>query len=107
MIPYLLAACTSTTLPTGPTNTVFDPAGTGFFDTPWPSDARLDADGTLALGSFPNEFDVPLVDRYLEKAELLHGFGANSPVSVGFTGTLDPALMPTPAESVLEGSALI
>lgn len=107
MIPYLLAACSSTSEPTGTTPAVFDPDGTGFFDTPWPSDQRLDPDGTVSLASFPNPFDVPLVDRYLETAEKLHGFGTNSPVYVGFEEPLDPSLMPTAAESVQDGASLV
>lgn len=107
MIVTLLAACTADSVPGDLGHTVWDPEGAGFFDTPWPSDQRLDADGTLSLASFPNPFDVSLVDRYLEQAEGLHGFGTNSPVWIRFEETLDPALLPTPEESVLPGSSLV
>jgi hypothetical protein len=102
----LLFACTDDFVPTGPTPT-YDPAGDGFFDTPWPSDDRRDDDGTISLERFPNPFGVSLVSTYLARAETLEGFGTSSPVYVGFDGPLDPLTMPTPAESLEEGSSVV
>jgi hypothetical protein len=102
----LLLACAAPFVPTGPTP-IYDPASEDFFDTPWPSDARLDADGTLALDAFPNPLNIALVDTYLETADALTGFGTSSPIYVRFDGPFDPATLPTPAESVQPGSPLI
>ncbi|MCB9560614.1 MAG: hypothetical protein H6708_09425 [Kofleriaceae bacterium] len=41
-----------------------------FWDLPFPSDLRLNADGTLDLAGFPNTRDVPLVEDLLEAARL-------------------------------------
>ena len=35
----------------------FDPRGVNFFDTPWPSDARLTAQGTPDLSLFPTTYE--------------------------------------------------
>lgn len=90
----------------GPTPT-YEPGGRGFFDRPWPSDSRRDPDGTLAMDGYPNPFSVLLVDDYIAHAEDLTGFGTSSPVYVGFDGPLDPAGMPTAAESIADGSAVV
>lgn len=92
--------------PVGPHPT-YDPSGEGFFDVPWPADRRRDDDGTLDMSSFPNPFDVSLISSYLDRAELLQGFGTASPVYFGMDGPLDPALMPTASETLEPGSPLV
>ena len=47
--------------PIGPAP-VFDPLSTSFFDTPWPSDDRLDPDGTLSVESFPDPWGVGILE---------------------------------------------
>jgi hypothetical protein len=47
----------------------YDTAAT-FWDAPFPSDLRLNADGTMDLAGFPNVRDVPLVEDLLEAARL-------------------------------------
>lgn len=86
---------------------VYDADGIGFFDTPWPSDRRLDDDGTLAVQTFPNPYDVSLVTTYLDRAGAMTGFGTSSPVYLGFDGPLDVARMPTPEGSLADDSALV
>lgn len=73
--------------------------GDGFFDRPWPSDTRL-LDGHPDLAGFPHEGDYALVDDYLAAADMVDGFGTNSPLYVRFEGAIDPALLPTPEESL-------
>ncbi|MEZ4237663.1 MAG: hypothetical protein R3F59_16250 [Myxococcota bacterium] len=102
----LLAACSAEDAPTGPTPT-YAPGSSGFFDTPFPSDDRRDPDGTISVDGFPNPLGVVLVDSYLERADLLEGFGTSSPVYVGFDGELDPAVMPTPGRSRDPDSPLV
>lgn len=43
--------------------------GAAFFDAPFPSDVRLDADGTLAYGGFPNAGDAKIVRDLLTLAD--------------------------------------
>lgn len=50
----------------------YDTAAT-FWDAPFPSDLRRNADGTLDLRGFPNVRDVPLVEDLLESARLRVG----------------------------------
>jgi hypothetical protein len=50
----------------------YDTAAT-FWDAPFPSDLRVNADGTLDLVGFPNTRDVPLVEDLLESARLRVG----------------------------------
>lgn len=86
---------------------VYDPDAFPFFSTPWPSDTRLDDDGTLAVLDFPNPFGVGLIDDYIEALDRSRGFGSSSPVYFGFDGPLDPLLLPLPAEANDEDAALI
>ena len=86
---------------------VFNPAGLQFFDTPWPSDRRRDADGTLVLDSFPDPADAQLLDAYVARGEAQRGFGTNSPVYVQLDGPLDPLNMPLPDEAVSEEGASV
>lgn len=87
----------------------YAPGEADFLATPWPSDARLDADGHPDLGAFPNPAAIPLVQTYVDLAATLTGFGTNTPIYVQFEGDaplLDLALLPTPEESCAEDSPL-
>ena len=44
----------------------------GFFDAPFPTMARLNADGTLRVGDFPNPTYNGMVETFLE-ALVVHG----------------------------------
>jgi hypothetical protein len=101
-----LGACAEPVAVDGPTP-IFDPEGSGFFDTPWPADTRLDPDGTLSLMGFPNPSGLPLLETYLATAETIAGFGTSSPVYVRFDGPFDPAVLPAPAESMTADSPLV
>jgi hypothetical protein len=52
------------------------PLDTGdvFWDLPFPSDLRLNGDGTIDLTGFPNPRNVPLVEKLLIDARVRHGF---------------------------------
>ncbi|NCG18703.1 MAG: hypothetical protein GWP91_06800, partial [Rhodobacterales bacterium] len=86
---------------------IHNPQGADFWDTPWPSDLRRDADGTLAIDGFPNPWNVPLLESYFAFVDELDGFGTNSPVYFAFNDSLEPLLLPTPEESVTSSSALL
>ena len=49
-------------------------SGSAFFDAPFPSDLRLDADGTLAYAGLPNVGANPLIDQLRDLAD--HRVGA-------------------------------
>jgi len=47
--------------------------GAQFFDAPFPSDLRVDADGTQAYGGFPNKNNAPIVAQLLALADARKG----------------------------------
>lgn len=100
-IGLIVAGCTEPLMVAvdGP-RPVFAPEEPGFFSTPWPSDTRLDEDGTLDVSAFPNPFDAVLLQNYLDRIDRLHGFGTNSPVYVLLDGPLPAERMPDPAASL-------
>jgi hypothetical protein len=80
--------------------------GSGFWDTPFPSDTRL-VDGHPDLRAFPGGGDVPIFDTYLALGPLLDGWGTNSPVYVRFSDTIDESLLPDPASSLEADSPIV
>ncbi len=77
----------------------FEPMGAGFFDTPWPSDARLTAEGTPDLAGFPGERASFQAIRDELQAHV-RGFATMPIVYVAFEDPIDDAALPTPAASV-------
>ena len=75
--------------PSGPTTSLFvvpasldDLADTHFYDHPWPSDLRKEADGTVRFKGFYNPHLTILIDGYVNALKgLLKGF---SPVAFGY-----------------------
>jgi hypothetical protein len=66
--------------------------GSAFFDAPYPSDVRLDSDGTVRLAGLPNTDPATAVDLFLgllETAEQLRGF-SQIPV-IWFRATVETA----------------
>jgi hypothetical protein len=59
-----------------------------FFDMPYPSDLRRDADGHPMLSGFPNPKLNPVVDGFLQTAEQSSGFAVLPVVHMRFTGPL-------------------
>jgi hypothetical protein len=80
-----------------------------FFDQPWPSDLRREADGSVRFAGFPNPRKKPILDVYLESMSgVLDGF---SPVAAGylrFTGPLARSSLPaTPRDALDPASSLV
>jgi hypothetical protein len=74
---------------------------TGFFDAPFPSDARRDANGRPIVTGFPNPQAIFLVDRVLDMvASDTDGFGISSGIFFRATAALDPTSLPSLAGSV-------
>jgi hypothetical protein len=83
----------------------FNPRGADFYDTPWPSNARLTDKGTPDLSAFPTTYAsfVRIIDEIEERVV---GF-ANMPVMyVAFEGSISDFSLPSPAESLLTTSPI-
>lgn len=97
----LFAACSSGSSPTSAprvspaVSSYFDPAHPGFFDFPWPSDARLLPGGNPDMARFPNPYEVDILDLYLESLETdVFGFGNNSPAYFRMDGPINVSRLP-------------
>jgi hypothetical protein len=83
------------------------PGGSGvsdFYELPYPSDLRRNADGSLDLSLFPT--NSALVDQYRQVAETLDGFALNAAMFARFSGALDPTSLPDPMASTQAGAAV-
>src|SRR5262249_50750325 len=83
----------------GAVTAVFDPAGSSFYDLPFPHELRRDADGTVSLAGFPNPSGSALVASYLASMDQTEGFGRNSGVFFKLDGAIDPTSLPADAEA--------
>lgn len=88
-------------------NAAYEPGTAALFDAPWPTDARLRLDGTTDLSGFPNPNELPLIQKYIDLASTVQGWGTNSPIFVHFDTPLDLGSLPTPDQSVHAGSSVI
>lgn len=102
ILALLLTACTE---PTAGPLAVFNPAG-GFFDTPWPSDARADADGHADWTGFPNPTALPLLDTFLDRASQTAGAATNAAMYLKFDRPIPWERLPGPAASMSATSPL-
>ena len=76
----------------------FDPGGEGFYDTPWPSNARL-VDGKVSLEKFPRS-NGGIIQVFRKVLETIDGFGNMAVVYIKFDARLGNASMPSPADSI-------
>lgn len=77
-----------------------------FFSRPWPSDDRFREEGYPDLENWPNPAENPLVDKFLEEAKKLDGFGTNSPIYFQLDGKPDLTLLPEEIDSLDEDAAV-
>lgn len=90
-----------------PTYVMMTYGGEGFFDAPFPSDARRDADGRPIVAGFPNPQAIFLVDSVLDILKNdADGFGMSSGIFFRTTDAVDPASLPTLPGSVEPGSSV-
>jgi len=85
-----------------------DRTGATFFDTPWPTDLRLDASGHIDVGSFPNPANVRLLETY--KAEMnarLTGYSVSAPIYFRFDAPIDEASLPANGSASLEAESSV
>lgn len=99
----LLSACTSAA--SGPV-AVFDPGSEGFFDTPWPSDARLTDAGVLDWAGFPNPTDIALIEQFIAAGDKHPGAPHNAPIYLRFDAPVDTWRLPDPADSASRAAAV-
>ena len=75
-----------------------------FYALPYPNDLRMDADGTIALGSYPR--DGGLLEQYVDVFDQrVTGFGTASAIYFRFDGAIDPASLPADPESSIAAGA--
>ena len=97
--------------PIGPVQPVFDPSvldgSASFFDFPYPSDLRVDADGRPQLDQFPHQRG--LVAEVVGELQTEHaGFSPITGVYFRFTGPLDESALPAhPADTQADGSLVL
>ncbi len=82
--------------PTGPAESLLDlesgiDSGESFFDIPWPSDMRLDPDGTPDLTGYPLVSGVDLTEGLMILADDRPGYPTNPVASFRFTAPVAPA----------------
>jgi hypothetical protein len=85
-----------------------DRAGVTFFDTPWPTDLRLDESGHIDVSSFPNPANVRLLETYkTEMNARLTGYSVSAPVYFRFDGPIDEASFPVDGSASLEDDSSV
>jgi hypothetical protein len=114
------AGCTPTTTPSVPkipTVYMLTSRTKGFFSLPWPNDVRKTSTGRLDVSGMPGVALDPLSGDPLPKVPLLPqavanagaavtDFGTNSAVYFQTSVALDPASLPTPAQSTQPGASV-
>jgi hypothetical protein len=79
-----------------------------FFDHPWPSDVRRDADGSVRLDGYVNPYLSPLIKKYQSQ---LHGkLSGFSPFAAGymaFAASVDPASLPTTGKATTDATSTV
>ncbi len=76
--------------------------GTAWYDQPWPSDLRRDADGSVRVAGLYNPRENVLIEDYLRATKaLFKGFSPAASGFLRFTVPIDPSTLPgTPASSL-------
>lgn len=69
-----------------------------FFDLPWPSDVRRNADGTIDVSEFRQPRESEIVRRYLDAIEAdTHGYALSGGTYLRFSTTVDTTTLPSSA----------
>lgn len=81
-----------------------------FFEHPFPSDLRREADGTARFVGWPNPFLNVLISEYIKSTDrLLDGFSPVAPAYLRFTSAIDPGSLPKdpPAGTATDASVQV
>lgn len=77
-----------------------------FFDHPWPSDLRREADGSVRLDGYVNVRAAPLITKYIGVMRgKVDGFSPAGAGYLGFTASVDPRTIP--ADGVTANDATV
>ncbi len=80
----------------------------GFFNHPFPSDARMTASGAPDLRGFPEQHAQPLVRQLVRAVERdIRGFSPVGAIYFRFTAGIDPRTLPATAEASLDPGATV
>lgn len=83
-------------------------AGPTFFDHPFPSDARTDADGTARYTGWPNPFEVKLLAEYVAATKgLFKGFSPVGTTYFRFTAPVDASTLPADPPASLNADSAV
>ncbi len=82
--------------------------GARFYDHPFPSDLRREADGSVRYEGFHNPFQLKLLDAYIRTSKgLLPGFSPAAAGHLRFKDAIDPASLPAdPTASLSPGASV-
>jgi hypothetical protein len=83
-------------------------ADVDFFDHPWPSDYRRDANGNIVVTGYYNPFAEPIISLYIQAVTgAIHGFSIAADGYLRFATDLDPSTLPaTPTDTLLPTSTV-
>ena len=82
--------------------------GKAFFDHPFPSDLRRDANGAVVFKGFPNPQGLPLLAQYVTATDgLLKGFSTAAAAALRFDGPLDPLTLPADPPAAMANDASV
>ncbi|HEY8091671.1 MAG TPA: hypothetical protein VIF09_27585 [Polyangiaceae bacterium] len=123
----LVAGCSSSKHGGGPTGvqamwvvpaSLDELAGTSFYDHPWPSDLRRNADGTVNCTGFYNPHLTIIIQQYIDAAcgtaasdagpatsGFLDGFSPAASGYLRFTGDIDPTTLPADPTKTMSPSS--
>ncbi|HEU4615304.1 MAG TPA: hypothetical protein VFS15_24590, partial [Kofleriaceae bacterium] len=80
-------------------------AADDFYALPYPNDLRRHEDGSLDLSEFPTNSVIAQTVRDIAQRDN-DGFGLNAAMFARFSAELDPASLPTPADSMQAGASV-
>ncbi|MEC9400688.1 MAG: alpha/beta hydrolase [Myxococcota bacterium] len=95
-MPVDMTAQPDMTVPMSGARLLYDPASEDFFSLPFPSDARLDAEGKFSLAAWSQAYRNPTLKLWFDAGdELLDGFSTIAGVFLTFDAPIDTATLPT------------
>ena len=121
LVAFVVVACGSESSssssgdPSGPARSVFVApeslaalSDRAFFDHPYPSDLRKDANGAVVFKGFPNPSQLPLLAQYIAETDgLLKGFSPAAAAALRFDGSIDPSSLPADPPGTLARDASV
>ena len=89
-------------------STVTDLSDTSFFDHPWPSDYRLDANGNIILTGFVNPYDETIISTYITALTgQIKGFSTVAFGYLRFATDIDSNTLPSSPTELLSASSTV